>query len=202
MSAAHNIKLGIIERLQQYPFFAKFTFGENQSRQVQPEDLPYCGVYQLPEAQKADGDLNAGEPKLRSESVIGLSIILVNIESDELETALDVAFDIVMVGLLQDATFIGFAPAGLYSIEGVSAVNRHNVFGTLGSQNELPIGELRIEITFITRYDYPPDIVDWLEHVHLETVYPSLEEAPSVQQIIVPIDLATDDGGSPQGSPP
>jgi hypothetical protein len=203
MSAAFGIKGAIIERLQKYPFFARFTFGQSQSRQIQPEDLPYCGVYQLPEVQLPDGDANAGEPKLKSESILGVSIILSNIESEELEQALDTAFDIIMVGLLQDATFIGFRPVGTYDIEGVSRVTRQHVFGTLGSTNQVPIGELRVEMTFITRYEYPPDIVDWLKLVHLETAYPSLEEAASVQQVIVPINLPTgdDDEGSPSGSP-
>jgi len=128
-------------------------------------------------------------------------VILQNIQADELENALDTAFDVIMIGLLQDPTFIGFAPAGSYSIEGIPRVRRQNVFGTIGSQNETPIGELRVEITFVTRYDYPPDVVDWLKLVVLTTAYPSLEEAPSVQQVTVPMELPTDDEGSPGGSP-
>jgi hypothetical protein len=197
MSAAFLIKGAIKERLQTYPFFARFTFGENRSQQVNPEDLPYCGIYQLPETQAPDGDPNAGEPRFKTDSIIGLSVILRNVESNELESALDTAFDIVMIGLLQDASFIGFHPAGSYNIEGISHVHRENVFGTLGSTNETPIGELRVELSFITRYDYPPDIVDWLKLVHLETAYPSLEKAPSVQQVIAPINLPTDEGSPP-----
>ena len=87
MSAAFGIKTAIIERLQQYPFFSTFTFRANQSQQVMPDELPYCAVYQLPEMSVADGDPNAGEPSLKSESIIGISVILRNIESDELEEA-------------------------------------------------------------------------------------------------------------------
>lgn len=198
MSAAHRIQAGIIERLQQFPFFHKFTFRRNQSHQVVPNDLPYCAVYQLPETQVSDGDLNAGEPRLKSESILGISVILKNIQADELEDALDTAFDIIMVGLLTDPTFIGFEPAGGYWIEGISRVKRQHAFGSLGSTNETPIGELRVEFTVVTKYDYPPEVVDWLKLVHLETAYPSLEEAPLVQQVTVPIELPTgDEGDSP-----
>jgi len=195
MSEVRKIQHGIVERLKAFPFFAKFTFREAQAYQVQPTDLPYCGVYLLPETQGSDGDWNAGEPRLRSESIVGISVILRNVESDELESALDVAFDIIMRGLLQDPTFIGFAPAGLYDIEGVTRIRRQNVFGALGSQNETPIGELRAEFTFVTKYDYPPNVTDDLDLIHLETAYPSLEEADSVQQVTVPINLQTGSSG-------
>jgi hypothetical protein len=195
MSAARRIQHGITERLKNFPFFAKFTFRESQSYQVQPNDLPYCGIYQLPEIQTSDGDLNVGEVRLKSESIIGLSIILRNIQAEELEAALDTAFDIMMVGLLQDSTFIGFPPQGQYWIEGVSRVRRQHVFGSLGSSNETPIGELRVEFSFITKYDYPPNVKDDLELVVLETAYPSLEAYESTQQVLVPINLQFGDSG-------
>jgi hypothetical protein len=195
MSAARIIQSAIVERLQAFPFFSSFNFRRNQSYQVMPEDLPYCAVYLLPEAQVSDGDPNAGEPRLKSESVIGISVILKNIQPDELEDTLDVAFDIIMVGLLQDPSFIGFPPAGQYDIESVPKVRRQSVFGNLGSTNETPIGELRVEMTFVTKYDYPPDIRDSLDLIHLETAYPSLERAPSTQQVIVPIDLRSYESG-------
>src|SRR5580765_5892939 len=167
MSAARNIQHGIVERLRKYPFFAKFTFRENQSYQVMPGDLPYCGVYMLPEVQSADGDLNAGPVRLKSESMIGISVIFRNVNPDELENAMDVAFDIIMIGLLQDSTFTGFPPEGQLWIEGVPRVRRQNVFGSIGSTNETPIGELRVEMTFLTKYDYAPNIIDDLELVVL-----------------------------------
>jgi hypothetical protein len=193
MSAAHKIQAGMIDRLKVIPFFHKFTFRRAQSYQVMPEDLPYCGVYQLPETGTADGDPNAGEPRYKSESIIGVSVILRNIEAEELEDALDVAYDVIMVGLLQDSTFIGFPPAGQYDIEGVPRVRRQNIFGSVGSANETPTGELRLEMTFTTRYDYPPEIEDWLMLVNLQTAYPSLEDVDKVQQVHVPIQLLTEE---------
>jgi hypothetical protein len=195
MSAARIIQSAITERLQAFPFFANFKFRRNQSYQVQPTDLPYCGIYQLPEQQVSDGDPNAGEPRLKSETLIGISVILPNINPDELEDTLDVAFDIIMVGLLQDPSFIGFPPAGQYDIESVPKVRRQMMFGNVGSTNETPIGELRVEMTFITKYDYPPDIHDQLELIHLETAYPSLEKAGSIQQVVAQWDLRSVESG-------
>lgn len=191
MSAARKIVKGVVERLRSYPFFSKFNFRTAQSYQVMPTDLPYCGVYQLPEEQSPDGDLNVAEPRFRSSSIIGISVILRNTEAEELEDALDTAFDVIAIGLLEDPTFIGFAPAGTYDIEGIARVKRTHVFGSLGSTNECPTGELRLEFTFITKYDYPPDVRDELELIHLETAYPSLEEAGKVQQVVAPVDLRT-----------
>jgi len=191
MSAARTIVYGISQRLQALPFFHDFTFRENQSHQVMPHELPYCAVYQLPEVSNSDGDWNAADPKFKSESIIGISVILKNIESTELEDALDGAFDVITVGLYTDAEFMALKTPSEFSIEGVSRMRRQTMFGTLGSTNETPIGELRLEMTFITRYDYPPDIRDDLNLVVLKTLYPSLEEAPSVQQVTVPMDLVT-----------
>jgi hypothetical protein len=195
MSAIRKIQIGMVERLKLFPFFAKFTFRMAQSYQVQPADLPYCGIYVLPEVQTADGDGNAGEPRLKSESMIGISVILRNVQADELENALDTAFDVIMIGLLQDPTFIGFPPVGQYDIESIPKVRRQYVFGSIGSGNETPIGELRCEFSFITKYDYPPNIYDNLDLIVLETAYPSLEAYESTQQVLVPINLQTGDSG-------
>jgi hypothetical protein len=190
MSSARNIRDGILERLPKLPFFRTFKFSRSQAHQVMPTDLPYAAVYLMPEVGSPDGDLNASDPTFRYESNIGISVMLKNIEAEELEDALDVAYDVVMIGLLTDASFMGFLTP--YMIEGISKIRRQNVFGTLGSQNETPVGELKLDLTFVTRFDYPPNIVDELKLIHLETAYPSLERAPSTQQVIVPIDLTVE----------
>lgn len=191
MSSAKKIRDGILERLPKLEFFRKFKFARSQSYQVLPADLPFAAVYIMPTSSTADGDPNAGEPRFKSENVVGISVMLRNIEANELEDALDAAYDVIMIGLLTDATFFGFQTG--YYIEGISKVHRQNVFGVLGSTNETPVGELRLDMTFVTRYDYPPDIRDELELIHLETVYPSLERAASTQQVVAPIDLTAED---------
>lgn len=188
MSNARAIRDGIAERLPQLPFFRTFTVRTSRAYQVQPTDLPYLGIYLMGEGLASDGDPNAGEPKFKYESIIGISVMLKNIDADELEVALDTAYDVVMIGLLTDPSFMGFQTE--YAIEGVSKGTREFTYGPLGSTNETPIGELQLQLTFITRYDYPPEIVDDLRIVHLETVYPSVAEAPYVQQIVAEWDLA------------
>jgi hypothetical protein len=191
VSAARNIRDGIIERIPVLPFFRKFKIGRSQDIQIMPTDLPYVAVYLLSESGSPDGDYNAGEPKLKLESRIGISVMLKNIESNELEDALDTAHDVLMAGLLTDATFWGFQTA--YQIEGLVRMSRQLNYGQLGATNETPIGELRLELTFATRFDYPPNIVDDLKLIHLETAYPSIEERESVQQVIAPFDLTVED---------
>ena len=190
MSTARVIRDGILERLPQLPFFHKFKFSRAQSKQPQPTDLPFAAVFLLPEIGGPDGDYNAGEPRFRKESQIGISVMLNNIEAEELEDALDAAFDVIMIGLLTDPSFMGFKTK--YHIEGVSKYRRQNVFGVLGSSNETPTGELRLDLTFVTRTGYDPDVRDDLELIHIETVYPSMAARFSTQQVFVPIDLTVD----------
>ena len=42
------------------PFFANYTKRKNKMLQVQPDLLPYLGVYLLDETMTPDGDANAG----------------------------------------------------------------------------------------------------------------------------------------------
>jgi hypothetical protein len=196
MSQARVIRDGILERLQALEFFGKFHFSRSQSYQVAPEDLPYAAVYMMAET-KTDANWNTGIPDLMSDSEICISVILRNVNGEELEDALDAAHDVILISLLTDADFMNLSSASKYKIEGLRRVRRQNVFGSLGSSNETPIGELRLDMTFVTRYDYPPNIRDDLKLVHLETVYPSLERAPATQQVIVPIDLSATDSPSP-----
>jgi len=188
------IRDGILERLPQIGFFHKFKkFGFTRAYQVQPTDLPFVGVYLLPDTGRADGDANAGAPKFVHSCEIGMSVILPNIEADELENALDAAYDAITIGLLADEKFMQMGPLSKYNIEGVNHISKIITYGTVGNQNEMPIGELQLNMTFVYRFDYPPEILDILETVHLETVYPSLEKAESTQQVKLVIDIETEE---------
>lgn len=189
MSQARVIRDGILERLPQIPFFRKFVkFGMTRAYQVQARDLPYVGVYLLPDMASSDGDWNAGAPKFKHECEIGMSVIMPNIEADELENALDAAYDAITIGLLADEKFMQMGPHSKYNIEGVDRIAKSIVYGTVGNNNETAMGELQIGMTFVYRFDYPPEILDDLKTIHLETVYPSLDRAESTQQVKVVVD--------------
>jgi hypothetical protein len=193
MSQARVIRDGILERLPQLEFFRKFKkFGFTRAYQVQPTDLPYVGVYLLPDTGRADGDWNATAPHFIHHCEIGMSVILPNIEADELENALDAAYDVITIGLLADESFMQMGPLSKYNIEGVNHISKTITYGTVGNQNETPIGELQLNMTFVYRFDYPPEILDDLITVHLETVYPSLEEAEKTQQVKIVVEYETE----------
>jgi hypothetical protein len=189
LSQQRIIRDGIIERLKAFPQYAQFKFGTDPSHQVQPEEVPYIGVYQMPEEMNYDGAWNETEPHFSHDADIGISVILANNDGEALEDNLDASFDLVSNGLISDPTFIGFR--NIYQIEGIKKMVRQHLFGLSGSTNEMPIGEMRLTITFTFRYVYPPTITDVLERVVITTAYPSIEKKDEVQQVFMPVEVPT-----------
>jgi hypothetical protein len=183
-SYALVIRDGALARCKALPYFSNFRrFGSSKLVQVQPQHLPNLSIFFLREVGTPWGDANAGEPRFVHEVVLGFSVMLAQNNPDVLENQLDAAFWAVMNGLLGDASF------RLMGIEGFSRFQRSHEFGLMGSENETPFGELRLELALALRSDWPPVVVDDLLTIHLTTAYPSPTEAATTQQVVAEYDI-------------
>jgi len=190
---ATNNSLALIARdnalaaVKQLPYFANFKrFATTKQLQLEPQSIPYCGVYLISEAAGPDGDPNAGPPKFTVEAKIGFSVWIMNNDPEETELQLDGAFRAIMNGLLCFPTVYNDEVA---PVEGFPRYARSQHYGNAGLNNELPIAEMRLELTFKFREYYEFVAHDDLRLVHLETMYPSPDEAGSVQQITAVWDI-------------
>src|SRR5262245_61678510 len=101
-SEAMIVRDALMQRTQAMPIFAGFKFGTNKAEQVQPENVPYLGIYFIAEDLTPDGDINAGEPRFHSTALYGLSIIVQNNDAAAAENKLDELFSKMLSGLLTD----------------------------------------------------------------------------------------------------
>jgi hypothetical protein len=189
MSYALDVRDQIKTRLQAMPFFGGFNFTTNKSVQIQPKSIPFAGVYFIEETRLPDGDANVGEVRFRSTARYGISVIIQNNDAVAAENKLDEAMDVIDV-LFADSTLYNWRAAdGMPMIQAYMRGARSHQFGSIGQDNELPIAELRFDLTCdLGTFMYPPTVTDDFEVLHVKTQFPSggtQAEIDSVQQITV-----------------
>jgi hypothetical protein len=186
------VRDGILNRIKVMPFFSPFVkFSSNKALQIQPENIPFCGVYLLQETMIPDGEANAGEPRFRTSARIGISVIIQNNDSVAAEYKLDAAMQSISFGLFTDSTLYNNKS---FKIQGFSAGSRQHVFGHVGvSDQETPIAELRFELVCdLGVILYEPLVSDPLEVIHTETSFPiagTADEKAAIQQVKIEYDM-------------
>ena len=188
------VRDGLMSRVKLLPFFvaATFKFTTNKAVPIQAESIPFCGVYLLQEFSAPDGDINAGEIRFRTSVKYGFSVIVQNNDPVEAENKLDLAYQALTIGLFSDPTLYNNSQ---FKIQGFIGGTRQHVFGHLSMNQESPIAELRWELMCdLGVIDYPPDVPDVLEVIHLETVYPEQAKKDTTKQVKVEYDMDQNNG--------
>jgi hypothetical protein len=181
-----QVRDGMLDRVKVMPFFSNFKFASNVNLSIQPDSVPFCGVYLISETMMPDGDANAAEVRFRTSARIGFSVIVQNNNSEVIEYQLDAAYQTIMSNLLSDFTLYN---NNNFKIQGFTQGSRQHVFGAIGKDNELPVAELRLELLCdLGAITFPPTIVDDLETIHVTTQYPP-GAGPEVQRIESEYDL-------------
>jgi hypothetical protein len=185
-------------KLVTLPFFAGFKARRCQMLKVEPEHIPYLGLYIMDEIMTPDGLLNSGDIKFIHVLKLGFSVIIRNNDPVASELKLDQAFWTVMNNLWRDQYLTNFLDTWNPTVgagtpdnvrfEGVARGSRKHRWGTAGLNNEMPIAELQYEASLQFRANYPPVITDDLLRIHVETALPRLDgtipPADEVQRII------------------
>lgn len=189
-SYAMVVRDAIMARVTAMPFFGDFNFGTNKAEQIQPEKIPFFGIYFINEDLTPDGDANAGEPRFRSAALYGFSIIVQNNDAAAAENTLDDAFVTLINGLFTDPTLY-LNPAA--RIQAYVRGARSHQFGSAGADNAIPIAECRFTLTCdLGTIDFPPIVTDDLDTVHVTTQFPAgstPDEIESTQQVEAEYDL-------------
>lgn len=162
------------------PFFAGFKARRCKMLKVEPEHLPYLGLYLVDEQMQPDGDANAGHIRFTHTLKLGFSVIIKNNDPVAAELKLDEAFWAIMNGLWRDQYMtnmidtwnptIGAGNPDNVRFEGVTRGTRRHHWGSTGLNNEIPIAELQYEASLVYRAEYAPVITDDLLRIHVETV--------------------------------
>jgi hypothetical protein len=167
------------DALARDPFFACYTKRKTKMLTVQPDILPFLGVYIMDETMLPDGDLNAGFYDFIHTLRIGFSAIIANNDQAVAEAQIDAAFWRIMHVLWTDPYIInvistynptlGSGNPDNTRFEGISRGVRRHVFGTTQSNNETPLAELQYDVSVQYRSMWMPTIVDDLNEVDLRT---------------------------------
>jgi hypothetical protein len=187
------------------PYFATFIKRKCKQFQVQPENLPYLGVYILDEQMTPDGDINAGEVRFYHTLRIAFSVMIQNNDPVVTEVKLDEAFQAIMGRLWPDQYIMNMLDTMSYGhppafqnpdnvrVEGIARGARRHVWGNSTFTNELPWAEMQYDVSCVFRTNWPPVITDDLLHVHVETVPlrhdGTIPAADEVERIISEYDL-------------
>jgi hypothetical protein len=185
----------LMERLKALPYFAghSFHYHTNRSVQIQPESLPFAGVYFIEETNLPDGDANEGEVRFRCMARYGMSIIIQNNDSIKAESELDKAMNAINQMFTDPRIYNWEGKHGPAKIQAYVRGARTHQFGSVGAENEMPVAELRFDLTCdLGTITYDPPVNDWFMTMHVETRYPP-GESDGVQQIVAQYDIPQGD---------
>jgi hypothetical protein len=192
-TVAMVIRDRLMAKVQAMSFFTGhgFTFTTNKSVAIQPQSIPFCGVYLIEEVGTPDGDANVAENRFRTTARYGFSVIVQNNDMEVAEQRLDDAM-VALNGLFSDPTVYnweGYQKNGEAAIQAFSRGSRTHAFGAVGMDNEIPIAELRFDMSCDLGVIMHPTIEIYdFERLHIETRYPKPNEQ-NVQQIIAQWDI-------------
>jgi len=178
------IRDSFLTRVAAAPFFVNFKFGRTKQFPLIPENIPYCGVYIVGDNGGPDGVANHGVPRFKTAGVVGFTVWIANNDPVELENQLDGAFRTIMRTICEAPDVIG-PDLGRGQVEAFIRYMRQNNYGAGSLNNETPVGETRLELTFNYTEDFYYIWPDDFLTMHMETRFPTPTTDPAeVQQIV------------------
>jgi hypothetical protein len=188
---AIDIRDAMYNILQADNYFYPYKFSKTRMLPIQVDSIPFLGVYLADEIMIPDGDPNAGCIRFSHSARIGFSIIHADSDQVMLERGIDAAFLRVMSDLWTNANLSNVIarhnPEGV-GMESVIRGSRRHIFGSTGSDNETPFGELQYEVTCFARSEWYPDITDTLNEIDVTTgikLSDTQEERDQRQQVTI-----------------
>jgi hypothetical protein len=154
------------------PFFGSYTCRKAKMLQVQPQLLPYLGVYIIDETMLPDGDTNAGHIRFNHTLRVGFSVMIANNDQVVAELQIDAAWWRIMHRLWPDQHIMNLLVSSNPDntiVESITRGTRKHVFGTSGLNNETPLAELQYDVSIFFRTGWPPIITDDLEEIDIST---------------------------------
>jgi hypothetical protein len=185
----------LLERLQGLAFFTAhgFFFSTNKAHVIQPENIPLAAVYFIEETNSPDGDANVGEVRFRCVARYGFSVMIQNNDATAAENKLDEAMAAINSLFKDPRVYNWDGSSGLAKIQAFTRGSRTHQFGSVGAENEMPVAELRFDLTAdLGVITYDPDVVDDFNTIHVETRYPP-GSSDGTPQVTVQYDIPQGD---------
>lgn len=182
-SCAYDIRDTFFDAVSTDAFFAGYTTRRNRMLSVQPDSLPYLGVYLVDEVMTPDGDANAGCIRFSHTARVGFSVIVQNNDQDLAAKTVDEAFLRIMNVLYTSPSIMNVLHndnAENVGIESITAGRRRHVYGAAGLNNETPFLELQYEASAFFRTEWYSDPSDTLDEIDVTT---RISDDPDVLQI-------------------
>jgi hypothetical protein len=171
-TAALNIRDAMYNVVTVDPYFSGYTLRKTKMFPVQPNLVPYLGVYLADELHVPDGDANAGCIRFNHTIRIGFSVIQASNDPVALEAGIDAAHLKIMGLLWTNAKLMNVLvndnPEGT-GMESIVRGARRHVLGSTGLTNETPFAELQYEVSCFSRSEWYPDITDMLDEIDVTT---------------------------------
>lgn len=182
-SCAYDVRDTFFDAVSSDAFFVGYTARRNRMLSVQPDSLPYLGVYLVDEVMTPDGDANAGCIRFSHTARIGFSVVVQNNDQDLAAKTADEAFLRIMTVLYTSQSIMNVLHnnnAENVGIESITAGRRRHIYGAAGLNNETPFLELQYEASAFFRTEWYPDITDTLDEIDVTT---RISDDPDVLQI-------------------
>jgi hypothetical protein len=177
--------------LQQMPFFAtkNFKYHTSKAFQIQPENIPFAAVYFIEETSLPSGDANVGDIRFRTTGRYGISVIIQNNDSQAAEIILDAAMNAITQMFKNPKLYNWEGSLEEAKIQAFIRGARSHQFGNIGQNNELPVAELRYDLTVdLGEILYDPPVTDDFITFHVETRYPP-GSSDATPQIVAQYDI-------------
>jgi hypothetical protein len=178
--------------MQQLPFFSSrgFKYHTSKAIQIQPENVPFAAVYFIEETGLPSGDANEGDIRFRTTARYGISVMIQNNDSAAAELILDAAFFAITSMFKNPDLYNWDGGADEAKIQAFIRGARSHQFGNIGQTNELPVAELRYDLTVdLGEILYDPPVTDDFITFHVETRYPGGTDTSEIQQIVAQYDI-------------
>ena len=153
-------------------FFQGFVTKKNRMLPVQPDQLPYLGVYVTEETSAPDGDANAACVRFVNTARIVFSVMTANNDRDAAESLSDKAYLKIMSVLYTSPDIMNVLTRKNVEgvlIESIARGTRRHIYGNSGQNNQTPWIELQYEVQATYRTEWYPDIIDTLDEIALTT---------------------------------
>lgn len=168
------------DKLAAAPYFATFTKRKSSALQIQPQNLPYLGVYLGDEGMTTDGEGNQSYIRFTHTLRIMFSVKIVNNDPDDCERKLDQAFWAICNTLWRDPYLTNMLDTTPYGsgmtgtpdntrFESIQRGMRRHRWGATALDNETPLGELEYDVSIVYRSEFAPVIADDLLQISLTT---------------------------------
>jgi hypothetical protein len=150
------------------PYFASFYTQTTRMVQIQPEQIPYLGVYLLQDRKVPDGDAGQGMTRFKHTATIAFSVMVSCNDAARADAELDFAEERINTRIFCDPHIMNKIADNTPNHVVIDTIESSTIDRQMGNaqlDNETPLAELRYQLLVGFRdYWYPAITDDFLRY--------------------------------------